>query len=65
VAASPAVTRSTRRDKALRVAISVRTGPADRATETGRTDLMEAKAISGNFGPGTAGMTLHADQPCW
>ena len=45
-------------DKELRVAISVRTDPADPATEIGRTDLMENKATSGNFGTGTAGMTL-------
>jgi len=36
----------------------VRTNPADPATETGRTDLMENKATSGSFGPGTTGMTL-------
>ncbi len=45
-------------DKSLNVAISVRTNPANPATETGRTDLMENKATSGNFGPGTANMTL-------
>ena len=45
-------------DNALRVAITVRTDPADPATEIGRTDLMENKATSGNFGPGTTGMTL-------
>lgn len=47
-------------DKELRVALSVRTDPADPATETGRTDLLEGKALSGSFGPGTAGMTLQA-----
>ena len=45
-------------DHALRVAITVRTNPADRTSEIGRTDLMEHKATSGNFGPGTTGMTL-------
>ncbi|MCW2601473.1 MAG: heme peroxidase [Frankiales bacterium] len=45
-------------DKYLAVRISVRTNPADPATETGTTDLMEHAATSGNFGPGTAGMTL-------
>jgi Ca2+-binding RTX toxin-like protein len=42
-------------DKELRVAIAVTNGTG---TELGRTDLMENKATSGNFGPGTAGMTL-------
>src|SRR5471030_1426988 len=45
-------------DRSLEVHISVRINPADPATETGRTDLMEHAATSGNFGPGTAGMTL-------
>ena len=45
-------------DHALSVAISVRTNPADPASELGRTDLMENQATSGDFGPGTAGMTL-------
>jgi Ca2+-binding RTX toxin-like protein len=45
-------------DKSLEVHISVRTDPANPVTETGRTDLMENKATSGDFGPGTAGMTL-------
>ncbi|MGO4804837.1 peroxidase family protein [Arthrobacter sp. 2MCAF15] len=45
-------------DRSLTVRISVRTNPADPATETGTTDLMENKATSGNFGPGTTGMTL-------
>ncbi|QHK20089.1 heme peroxidase [Pseudarthrobacter psychrotolerans] len=45
-------------DRSVAVRISVRTNPADPATETGRTDLMENKATSGDFGPGTAGMTL-------
>ncbi len=45
-------------DKYLAVRISVRTDPADPASETGTTDLMEHKATSGDFGPGTAGMTL-------
>ncbi len=46
-------------DSALRVAITVRTDPADPSTEIGRTDLMEGKAQpGGTFGPGTAGMTL-------
>ena len=45
-------------DKELRVAISVRTNPADPTTEIGSTDLMEGKALTGDFGPGTTGMTL-------
>lgn len=45
-------------DKELRVAISVRTNPADPATEIGRTDQMGNKATSGTFGTGTTGMTL-------
>lgn len=43
-------------DRYLEVHISVRTSPT--GTELGRTDLMEHVATSGNFGPGTAGMTL-------
>ena len=36
-----------------------RTNPDDPATEIGRTDLMEHKALTGGtFGPGTAGKTL-------
>ncbi len=45
-------------DKSLAVRISVRTDPTDPATEIGSTDLMEHKALSGSFGPGTAGETL-------
>ena len=45
-------------DKFLHVRISVRTNPASPATELGTTDLMENVATSGNFGPGTNGMTL-------
>jgi len=45
-------------DKYLAVRISVRTNPADGATEIGTTDLMEHAATAGNFGPGTSGMTL-------
>jgi Ca2+-binding RTX toxin-like protein len=45
-------------DRALHVRISVRTNPADAATETGSTDLMEHPAVTGTFGAGTAGMTL-------
>jgi Ca2+-binding RTX toxin-like protein len=45
-------------DKFLHVRISVRTNPSDPATELGTTDLMENVATSGNFGPGTNGMTL-------
>jgi Ca2+-binding RTX toxin-like protein len=45
-------------DRYLTVRISVRTNPADPATEIGSTDLMEHPAATGNFGPGTAGMTL-------
>jgi len=45
-------------DHALTVRISVRTDPANPATETGTTDLMEHTATSGTFGAGTIGMTL-------
>ena len=45
-------------DRALQVKISVRTDPANPATEIGSTDLMEGVAKTGNFGPGTTGMTL-------
>ncbi|MEP7089988.1 MAG: peroxidase family protein [Nocardioidaceae bacterium] len=47
-------------DKELRVAISVRTNPADPTSEIGTTDLMENKAVTGSFGAGTTGMTLQA-----
>ena len=42
-------------DRYLQVAISVTDGAG---TEFGTTDLMENVAKTGNFGPGTAGMTL-------
>ncbi len=42
-------------DQELRVAISVRDS---NGTELGTTDLMEGKALTGNFGTGTTGMTL-------
>jgi Ca2+-binding RTX toxin-like protein len=43
----------------LHARISVRTNPADPASEVGTTDLMEGLELTGrNFGPGTAGMTL-------
>jgi Ca2+-binding RTX toxin-like protein len=45
-------------DRSLEVHITVRTNPTDPTSEIGRTDLMENKATSGTFGPGTAGMTL-------
>ncbi|HET7475821.1 MAG TPA: peroxidase family protein [Dermatophilaceae bacterium] len=45
-------------DRYLQVRISVRTNPADPGTELGSTDLMEGKAKTGNFGPGTTDMTL-------
>ncbi len=45
-------------DQSLNVRISVRTDPANPASEIGSTDLMENKAVTGTFGPGTAGMTL-------
>ena len=45
-------------DRYLNVRLSVRTDPADPATEIGTTDLMENAATSGTFGPGTTGMTL-------
>ena len=45
-------------DRFLQTRISVRTDPTNPATEIGSTDLMEHQALSGTFGPGTAGMTL-------
>ena len=45
-------------DRFVQVRISVRTDPANPATEIGSTDLMEDPPLTGNFGPGTAGMTL-------
>lgn len=45
-------------DKELRVALSVRTDPADPSSEIGSTDLVEGVAKTGTFGPGTSGMTL-------
>jgi Ca2+-binding RTX toxin-like protein len=45
-------------DRALTVRISVRTNPTVASSEIGSTDLMENKAVTGNFGPGTTGMTL-------
>ena len=36
----------------------MRTDPGNPATEIGTTDLLENTATSGNFGPGTGGMTL-------
>ncbi len=45
-------------DSYLNVRLSVRTNPADPATETGTTDLLSATATDGDFGPGTVGMTL-------
>ena len=45
-------------DRALTVRISLRTDPADPTTEIGSTDLIEHPALTGSFGPGTAGMTL-------
>ncbi len=47
-------------DKQLEVHITVvdRSDPTRPPVELGRTDLMENKATSGNFGPGTTGMTL-------
>jgi Ca2+-binding RTX toxin-like protein len=52
-------------DRALHTRLSVR-DPANRAVEVGTTDLMEGKPLNrdltpnptGNFGPGTDGMTL-------
>jgi Ca2+-binding RTX toxin-like protein len=45
-------------DRYLKIKISVRTNPASAASEIGSTDLMEGLALTGNFGPGTTGMTL-------
>ena len=45
-------------DRYVNVRISVRTNKANPATEIGSTDSMSRQALTGNFGPGTAGMTL-------
>jgi methionine-rich copper-binding protein CopC len=45
-------------DRYMNVRLSVRTNPASAASEIGTTALMENAALSGNFGAGTAGMTL-------
>ncbi|MGO4258633.1 peroxidase family protein [Marmoricola sp. RAF53] len=45
-------------DKFLATRISLRTDPADPTTEIGSTDLMEHTALTGTFGPNTAGETL-------
>ncbi len=46
-------------DSYLSVRLSVRTNPADPATETGTTDLLSGTATgAGDFGPDTGGMTL-------
>ena len=45
-------------DHSLRIRISVRANKDGSGAELGWTDLMEGKALSGDFGPGTAGMTL-------
>jgi hypothetical protein len=45
-------------DRWMNVRLSVRTDPADPSTELGTTNLMENKATTGNFGNGTANMTL-------
>ncbi len=49
-------------DRYLTVAITVHSRNADGTlgAETGRTDLMENPATTGDFGPGTSGMTLQA-----
>ena len=45
-------------DRYVNVRLSVRTNAADPASQIGTTDLMTGVAKSGNFGTGTAGMTL-------
>ncbi|MFM2078362.1 MAG: hypothetical protein RJA49_2252, partial [Actinomycetota bacterium] len=45
-------------DRWMNVRLSVRTDPSNPATELGTTNLMTNKATAGDFGPGTAGMTL-------
>ena len=49
-------------DRYLTVAITMHSRNPDGSLggEIGRTDLMENQAITGNFGPGTSGMTLQA-----
>jgi Ca2+-binding RTX toxin-like protein len=46
-------------DHMLHVRISVRANPDGTGAELGWTDLMEGTAKSGDFGPGTTGLTLH------
>jgi Ca2+-binding RTX toxin-like protein len=45
-------------DRYVNVRLSVRTSPANPASEIGTTDLLEHAALGGTFGAGTAGMTL-------
>ena len=45
-------------DHMLRVRISVHANPDGTGVELGSTDLMEGVARTGDFGPGTTGMTL-------
>jgi Ca2+-binding RTX toxin-like protein len=45
-------------DRYLNVRLSIRTDPALASSQIGSTDLMEHAALTGDFGPGTAGMTL-------
>ena len=45
-------------DSALRIAIDVHANIDGSGAVLGSTDLMEGKALTGSFGPGTAGMTL-------
>ena len=45
-------------DRYLTVRLSVRTDPANPATEIGTTDLLEHMALGGTFGANTTGMTL-------
>jgi len=45
-------------DRYLSVRLSIRANPDGSGVELGSTNLMENRAVTGNFGPGTAGMTL-------
>ncbi len=45
-------------DRYMNVRLSVRTDVNNAATEIGTTNLMDRAALTGNFGAGTAGMTL-------
>lgn len=49
-------------DRYMNVRLSVRSNPTDPATESGSTDLMENKAVTGSFGTDISGMAMTLQQ---